>query len=249
VQLCTHPNNLSLFLFYSLISSHFTFAFYWISNPHIVLQGDAKAAFQSQIGLHKSFNRLFGSSEGNWLVPALIVVCKTTNRVANAADLQVSLSKNQSQQQKHRLSQHKAHLEKAVPVLQDSYSKTFNDRTEFQPGAPFDTMGSKKAGVLAIVNLLFGMYFRLNILRLCKNLIRPVETRKLHEFGTMADMVTYHYYIGRLAMFEDKHDQAEVSLDYAFKHCHRDAIHNKKCILKYLIPIKLYRGRLPSMRC
>jgi nuclear mRNA export protein PCID2/THP1 len=212
-----------------------------------MLQGDAKTAFQSQISLHKTFNRLFGMSEGNWLVPALIVVCKATNRVANAADHPIMASS--SEHQSHRLTQSKAHLEKAVPVLQDSYSKSFNDRTEFQPGAPFDSVGSKKAGVLAIVNLLFGMYFRLNILRLCKNLIRPVETRKLHESGTMADMVTYHYYIGRLTMFEDKHDQAEVSLDYAFQHCHKDAIHNKRCILKYLIPIKLYRGRLPSMRC
>jgi nuclear mRNA export protein PCID2/THP1 len=191
---------------------------------------------------------LFGLSEGNWLVPALIVVCKTTNRIANAADRQVAASKKDQSQQRH-LPQQKAHLEKAVPILQDSYSKTFNDRTEFQPGAPFDTMGSKKAGVLAIVNLLFAMYFRLNILRLCKNLIRPVETRKLHLSGTMADMVTYNYYLGRLNMLEDQHDKAEVSLDYALKHCHRDATYNKKCILKYLIPIKLYRGRLPSMKC
>mmetsp|Transcript_13805 Transcript_13805/g.24755 ORF Transcript_13805/g.24755 Transcript_13805/m.24755 type:complete len:240 (+) Transcript_13805:1-720(+) len=108
-------------------------------------------------------------------------------------------------------------------------------------------MGSKKAGVLAIVNILFGMYFRLNILRLCKNLIRPVETRKLHESGGMADMVTYRFFIGRLNMFEDQHQNAEASLDYALKHCHKDAIHNKKCILKYLVPVKLYRGRLPSM--
>mmetsp|Transcript_14786 Transcript_14786/g.27701 ORF Transcript_14786/g.27701 Transcript_14786/m.27701 type:complete len:180 (+) Transcript_14786:3-542(+) len=48
-------------------------------------------------------------------------------------------------------------------------------------------------------------------------------------------------------MFEDQHQNAEASLDYALKHCHKDAIHNKKCILKYLVPVKLYRGRLPSM--
>lgn len=109
-------------------------------------------------------------------------------------------------------------------------------------------MGSKKAGVLSIVNILFGMYFRINNLRLCKNLIRPVEARKLNETGTMADMVTYNYYIGRLNMFEDQHDKAELALDYALKHCRKDAVHNKKCILKYLVPVKLYRGRLPSMR-
>lgn len=148
--------------------------------------------------------------------------------------------------QKGQQPQHQAKLQKAVPILQDSYSKTFNDRVEYQPGAPFDSMGSKKAGVLGIVNVLFAMYFRLNILRLCKNLIRPVETRKLHESGTMADMVTYRYYIGRLNMFEDQHGAAEVSLDYALRHCHRASTGNKKRILRYLIPVKLLRGKLPT---
>lgn len=119
----------------------------------------------------------------------------------------------------------------------------------FQPDAPFDSNGSKKAGVLTIVNELFAIYFRLNILRLCKNLIRPVETRKLNEQGTMGQKVTYKYYIGRLNMFEDQHELAEQNLDYAFTHCHKNAIHNKRCILRYLVPVKLYRGRLPSEYC
>jgi len=119
-------------------------------------------------------------------------------------------------------------------------------RIIFQPGAPFDSMGSKKAGVLSIVNELFAMYFRLNILRLCKNLIRPVESRKLHESGTMGQMVTYRFYIGRLNMYEDQHSLAEKNLDYAFAHCHRNAVGNKKRILRYLVPVKLYRGRFPT---
>jgi hypothetical protein len=118
-----------------------------------------------------------------------------------------------------------------------------------QPGAPYDSNGSKKAGVLAIVNELFAIYFRLNNLRLCKNLIRPVETRKLNENGTMGDMVAYRYFIGRLNMFEDKHGLSEENLDYAFAHCHRNALGNKQRILRYLIPVKLYRGRLPTPYC
>jgi hypothetical protein len=91
--------------------------------------------------------------------------------------------------------------------LQESYSKTFNDRKDLvvsisqmqlhdvwgqdnftmlwpighylnvlygllKPNAPFNEDGSKKAGVLYIVNQLFAIYFRLNTLRLCKNLLR-----------------------------------------------------------------------------
>lgn len=198
-----------------------------------------EAMFEAQIKLHSAFNRLFSSSEGNWMVPALIVICKTSNKLAVAADRRAS---RKSKTKQH----HQANLQKAVPVLQDSYSKTFNDRTEYQPGAPFDNVGSKQAGVLAIVNELFEMYFRLNILRLCKNLIRPVETKKLSEKGSMADMVTYRYYIGRLSMFEDQHSSAETHLEYALQHCHKSATTNKTRILKYLIPVKLYRGRLPT---
>ena len=197
---------------------------------------------ECQIKVHSAFNRLFSSSEGNWMVPALIFVCQTTNKLALAADRQIS-SKSKG---KHH---HQANLQKAVPILQDSYSKTFNDRTEYESGAPFDSVGSKQAGVLAIVNILFEMYFRLNILRLCKNLIRPVETKKLSEKGSMADMVTYRYYIGRLSMFEDQHSSAEIHLEYALSHCHKHAWKNKTRILKYLIPVKLYRGRLPTSYC
>ena len=180
------------------------------------------------------------------MVPAMIVVCKTSNKLAMAADKQAS---RKSSKGGKATQHHQANLQKAVPVLQDSYSKTFNDRTEYQLGAPYDNVGSKQAGVLAIVNELFEMYFRLNILRLCKNLIRPVETKKLSDKGSMAEMVTYRYYIGRLSMFEDQHSSAETHLEYALQHCHKSATKNKKRILKYLIPVKLYRGRLPTTHC
>lgn len=62
-------------------------------------------------------------------------------------------------------------------------------------------------------------------------------------------MVTYRYYAGRLNMFEDQYEAAESNLDYALKHCHRAAIKNKKGILRYLVPVKLLRGRLPTAQC
>lgn len=70
-----------------------------------------------------------------------------------------------------------AKLQSAVTLLQESFSKTLNDRTEFvlkQPLSDKEEGCSKKVGVLYIVNQLFSMYFRLNTLRLCKNLVRYV---------------------------------------------------------------------------
>jgi hypothetical protein len=78
---------------------------------------------------------------------------------------------------------------------------------------------------------------------------RPVESRGIHQSGTMGEMVTYRYYVGRLNMFEDQYELAEENFDYALKHCHRSAVGNKKRILNYLVPVKLLRGRLPTSRC
>jgi hypothetical protein len=149
------------------------------------------------------------------------VVCKNTHRLAIAADLEESSLDNKK-------------LQNAVTLLQESFSRTFNDRKEMKPGYSFDEDGSKKTGVLAIVNELFAIYFRLNTLRLCKNLVRPVESRKLHEQATMGQMVTYRFFTGRLALFEDQFALAEESLEYAFNNCHKNALKNKKLILHYV---------------
>jgi nuclear mRNA export protein PCID2/THP1 len=139
-----------------------------------------------------------------------------------------------------------AKLNNAALLLQESYSKSYNDRKELQPSAPYDEEGSKKAAVLFIVNELFKIYFRLNTLRLCKNVAKPTEAKKLHELGTMGQMVTYKYFSGRLCLFEDNFVDAEQNLEYALSNCPNSAIHNKRCILRYLIPVKLYRGKLPT---
>jgi hypothetical protein len=111
--------------------------------------------------VHAAFNHLFGGCVGNWLVPALQATCRTTHRMAVLADAA-------------KLRNDHARLQSAVTLLQESFSKTLNDRKEFKPNAPLGEDGSKKAGVLFIVNQLFSMYFRLNTLRLCKNLLRYV---------------------------------------------------------------------------
>lgn len=67
--------------------------------------------------------------------------------------------------------------------------------------------------------------------------------------GLMGDMVKYRYYVGRLCMFEDHYDEAEINLDYALLHCRRSAPGNKRRILQYLVPVKMLRGRLPTKSC
>jgi len=207
------------------------------------LAGDAIQCYQAQSTLHSSLNHIFSSSPGNILVPALHAACRNTHRCAIQADHAAASSGGRND---------RTRLQGAVTLLQESFSKTLNDRREISDtsggmgGDGYSVDGSKKVGVLYIVNWLFAMYFRLNTLRLCKNLLRPVESRQLHEKGTMGDMVTYRYYVGRLNMFEDKFAAAEENLQFALTHCHVNAKANKKRILNYLIPVKLLRGRLPT---
>eukprot|EP00584_Thalassiosira_punctigera_P026439 CAMPEP_0172577488 /NCGR_PEP_ID=MMETSP1067-20121228/138258_1 /TAXON_ID=265564 ORGANISM="Thalassiosira punctigera, Strain Tpunct2005C2" /NCGR_SAMPLE_ID=MMETSP1067 /ASSEMBLY_ACC=CAM_ASM_000444 /LENGTH=412 /DNA_ID=CAMNT_0013370175 /DNA_START=1078 /DNA_END=2316 /DNA_ORIENTATION=- len=210
-------------------------------DAHLAIQSnDLAQIYEAQSSLHSSLNHVLGSSKGNWLIPALHVVCRNTHRAAALADEHVNRSTGNRNDHKR--------LQNAVTLLQASYSKTLNDRVELRPNEPFSEEGSKKAGVLYIVNQLFSMYFRLNTLRLCKNLQKPVESRGIHESGTMGEMVTYRYYVGRLNMFEDQYDMAEQNFDYALRHCHHSAVANKKRILNYLVPVKLLRGRLPTSK-
>jgi division protein CdvB (Snf7/Vps24/ESCRT-III family) len=51
----------------------------------------------------------------------MITICKNTHKVALVAD-----KENENARQRN------AKLQNAVQLLQDSYSKTFNDRTEYQ---------------------------------------------------------------------------------------------------------------------
>lgn len=51
------------------------------------------------------------------------------------------------------------------------------------------------------------MYFRLNTLRLCKNLINAVNSRQFMPFEEFpaSQRVTYKYYTGRLAIFDENY--------------------------------------------
>jgi len=214
----------------SLLDVHFAIA----SN-------DLSSTYEAQSSLHSAINHNLSSTKGNWLIPGIHTVCRNTHRAAALADEYVN--RNAGTRNDHK------RLQGAVTLLQASYSKTLNDRVELRPNEPLSEEGSKKVGVLYIVNQLFSMYFQLNTLRLCKNLLKPVESRSIHESGTMGEMVTYRYYVGRLNMFEDQYELAEQNFDYALKHCHKSSVANKKRILNYLIPVKLLRGRLPTNKC
>ncbi|KFO93840.1 PCI domain-containing protein 2 [Buceros rhinoceros silvestris] len=105
---------------------------------------------------------------------------------------------------------------------------------------------SKKWGMLFLVNQLFKIYFKINKLHLCKPLIRAIDSSNLKDEYSMAQRVTYRYYVGRKAMFDSDFKQAEEYLSFAFEHCHRSSQKNKRMILIYLLPVKMLLGHMPT---
>uniref|UniRef100_A0A8C9V1J6 PCI domain-containing protein 2 n=1 Tax=Scleropages formosus TaxID=113540 RepID=A0A8C9V1J6_SCLFO len=105
---------------------------------------------------------------------------------------------------------------------------------------------SKKWGMLFLINQLFKIYFKINKLHLCKPLIRAIDSSNLKDEYSMAQRVTYKYYVGRKAMFDSDFKLAEEFLSFAFQHCHRSCQRNKRMILIYLLPVKMLLGHMPT---
>ncbi|KAK6485716.1 PCI domain-containing protein 2-like isoform X1 [Huso huso] len=105
---------------------------------------------------------------------------------------------------------------------------------------------SKKWGMLFLINQLFKIYFKINKLHLCKPLIRAIDSSNLKDEYSMAQRVTYKYYVGRKAMFDSDFKQAEEYLSFSFQHCHRSSQKNKRMILIYLLPVKMLLGHMPT---
>lgn len=58
--------------------------------------------------------------------------------------------------------------------------------------------------------------------------------------------MTYKYFTGRLAIFDEAYEEADADLSYAFSHCPRSASTNRARIAFFLVPVRLLRGRLPA---
>ncbi|TMW68715.1 hypothetical protein Poli38472_006183 [Pythium oligandrum] len=189
-------------------------------------------AYSAQIASVIKFMEIF-RGETNWVVPLLHVLTVDTRLIAVRADREAS---DQAGDEVHDS------LRSAEQHLKKGFSMAANDR------APAEH--NKKLGALFIVNQLFKIYFKLNMIHLCRNLIRAVEGPAFPEFErfTKSDKVTYQYYVGRISMFEDQYHKAEKCLDYAWKHCRQDKVRNKRMILRFLMPVKLLLGVMPSPR-
>ncbi|XP_063194195.1 PCI domain-containing protein 2 isoform X2 [Chroicocephalus ridibundus] len=194
------------------------------------------ASFSSVLNFPKyntSFLRAFQAhKEENWALPIMYAVALDLRIFANNADQQL-VKKGKSKVGDM--------LEKAAELLMSCFRVCASDTRA-------GIEDSKKWGMLFLVNQLFKIYFKINKLHLCKPLIRAIDSSNLKDEYSMAQRVTYRYYVGRKAMFDSDFKQAEEYLSFAFEHCHRSSQKNKRMILIYLLPVKMLLGHMPTVQ-
>ncbi len=175
-----------------------------------------------------AFIKEFRAAESAWGVPALAALVRSLRLVAADADASDAAAGRKPE----RLNDAGGQLMKCFPA---TYLASVRE---------------KRLATLLIVNAAFKIYFKLNTLHLCKNMIASVEARNalsLEEYP-VAQRVTYRFYTGRLAVFDENYAKADADLSFALAHCHVAASRNAALILRYLVPVKLLLGQLPTRR-
>ncbi|RZC42972.1 PCI domain containing protein [Asbolus verrucosus] len=197
---------------------------------YAISQNDYLGAYNIQSTLTQTFTKILQSQkEENWSLPIMYVLCLDLRLLAQLAENQrVGVNEKPGEI-----------LEKAAECLMGCFRVCAADNRS----AEEDT---KRIGMLALVNQLFKVYFRINKLHLCKPLIRAIESSPFKESFSLSQQITYRYFVGRKAMFDSDYKVADEYLTYAFENCHKLSKKNKTLILIYLVPVKMLLGYIPS---
>ncbi|KAI0722381.1 COP9 signalosome complex subunit 12 [Cerioporus squamosus] len=182
----------------------------------------AVEAFKEECTLVSLFLRFFALNTG-WTLPALFSILR------DLRDLAFDVKGT-------------ANMEEAARIISKAFSNCVIDRQ-----SPIQE--SRKWGVYYVVGLILKCYFRVKRVSLAKNILRAIDANPdippLSQYPR-SHQVTYRYYIGMLGFLNEDFAKAEQELTLAFYNCHINAHRNQERILTYLIPLRMFRGHLPS---
>ncbi|KER33348.1 hypothetical protein T265_00835 [Opisthorchis viverrini] len=127
--------------------------------------------------------------EENWMLPVVLATAIDLRRFAHGLDAKAVSNTNQLGRG------HGRHMETAAQLILRLFQICASDsRTQMDD--------SKKLGMMGLANQLFKIYFQINKLNLCKPMIRAIENMNINDRFSLAQRVTYSYYVGRKAMFD-----------------------------------------------
>ncbi|KAI0650449.1 hypothetical protein C8Q79DRAFT_943751 [Trametes meyenii] len=188
-------------------------------------------AFKEEGTLVSLFLRFFATNSG-WTLPALFSILRDLRDLASDADLEAASNGQDNT----------ANMEEAARIISKAFSSCVTDRQS--PVAE-----SRKWGVYYVVGLILKCYFRVRRISLSKNILRAINANPdippLSAYPR-SHQVTYRYYIGMLGFLNEDFAKAEQELTLAFYNCYNGAHSNLERILTYLIPLRMFRGHLPS---
>lgn len=170
------------------------------------------------------------SKEDAWTLQLLHSMCSDVRILAEQADNQLRAEGRLANK-----------MEQVERLLKRAFTVTNNDRRDVHEN-------SRRIGTLGVINQLLKVYFKLNNLRLCGNIIRAVDAPNFPDFEStfpIADRVTYKYFVGRLHLYEERVKDACQCLSYSFDRTPDDAYLQKRMQLLYLVPAKLRLGQIP----
>eukprot|EP01083_Nonionella_stella_P037905 103249_1 len=210
--------------FDSIMFSHFVSASLSAQNKH-------NSAWESQheaIDVFLTWMKEDDQKKCNWYLPILDALLSQFRITAHDAD-----THGQKKSSSHFQTKSDVEIKKVFSAMAQNRFKS--------PQSP-------KLGAVLVVNHLFKIYFRLNKLHLCSSLRKTIEGNNFPPLDRFpkAHTVTYYYYSGQLDLFAGHYQQANKSLTRALELCHPNYHGNKRRILYYLIPVRLYIGEYPD---
>jgi len=199
----------------------------------------APGAYDAWIKVYTSANAVFTLPDTVWIIPVFKYVSNQLVSLAIRTD-----RAGPSRQYTKTID--------TAGRLSKSAGMAANDRT----AAP--AQQTKRIAVLSLANASFRAYFCLNNTRLCETVLGSVNNallmnRRFAEESdngecayTMAERVTYHYYLGKIRLFQHRVQLAAYHLRWAFDHCTTAHFHNKRIILIPLVAVHAILGRYAS---
>ncbi|KAI8841763.1 PCI domain-containing protein 2-like protein [Chytridium lagenaria] len=199
-----------------------------------VRTSDPVDAFAEQTVMAQQFHQAATTLNKNYL-PVLYTIILDLRILANLADNRLGES-----------GQKATCLEECARVMNKAFSICATDRF-----SPIDK--SRKWGAYFVCNLLFQTYFRLKQINLATNLIKSLRSADLPDLEKypIGHVITFKYYMGVLAFYNEQYHKADEYLTFAIKHCRAvgPSPHiyqrNRRLILNYLIPTRLISGKIP----
>lgn len=170
------------------------------------------------------------STQDAWALPVLLKLCEDLRLIARVADQQMKQNNRKA-----------TLLEAAEPILKRAFTVVNNDRRPVSED-------SRRVGVLGMMNQLLRVYFTINNLGLCNNVIRTTTQASFPSFEEfpLPHRVTFKFFEGRYRLYEDKYAEAVTSFLYALARVPPHLRQHRRRILAFLIPAQILTGRLPS---